>query len=1047
MNLKSGYYISELDQIIRAIVGDEILKKFYEENLFYEVSNVYDFIDTEIHSPIIKVAWNILSRGEPTIASLLVSDVILRENLLDDYYGVSKDNPEIEITFSKDLFQSIDGSILIDIFNNFSNNRVGYIASSYGSAALKLFCIYNDLIAVSQIERTIILLLLSGIERQVLRFNILGVRDSLAIAIIEDLNQLFSSLNNLIASEEGKIPTLEYGNGENTVCISYGQKISGVYSILRLNSLPDSFFRDILTDRKIIYKQLGTVFETEVENRYKQRFEFDTSHQENALIYFLQNIFRKSRFKPGQIPIINRAIQNKDVIGLLPTGGGKSLTYQLCALLQPGVTIVVDPINSLMKDQFDKLLDYGITKANYINSFNSKDEREQNLQELSDSKYLIIFVSPERFQIDKFRNSLASCSNNGVYYSYAVIDECHCVSEWGHDFRHTYLKLAQNLKRFCICKDKPLVLFGLTATASYDVLADVQRELEIPENAIISLPAESIDRKELNFEIIKIDNEIGATEFWERENLIGELKYPKIVNFLNQIPGKIRALERQYGYLNPGNNFYEKHNNQYSNSGVIFCPTKSNRLRNGVIVLSDYLKKMPFLELTTFFGAGDDDTIKDERIESEALLSIKNQAAFIGNEKNLMIATKAFGMGIDKPNIRFSLHYSFPVSVESFYQEAGRAGRDSKPSICSILYHPEDIKTNFDFYRNAFKGESREREIIDELLDEVQYEDNFYLNVLKRQVQDKYHVVQSIRIWKDRYLYINGRWNPDAALRINIGNIDLERNLKYYDDSIKNIDISTAQEILGYTKELLHESCPDGKYLEYLNTKSSDGIKTLIESKTKNFYTLKIGFTNDIVSQITKYIIGLGYEDFDDIIVRAAYNFCSDENDFIGNLKYQFGKYTHFQSQLRLHDEAVNFIKGHYNKIRNSSDTQRAIYRMSIVGIIDDYVIDYVGRYIEVKFKPKTNEEYISYFRIYLKRYLGNQSTERWIKKVQREKGNSILKKVLYVLIKFIESEISAKRKRSIEYMKQLCEVGSQEGDKMFRENIVYYFTSNLINS
>jgi ATP-dependent DNA helicase RecQ len=268
---------------------------------------------------------------------------------------------------------------------------------------------------------------------------------------------------------------------------------AGDDSCIRLRPLgeeePDPLGFCVLTDRRIRYKELGKVVVSEKEKEGGETsevhtFEFQKPALKASFQYFLQNFFRKADFKPGQLAIINRAIQGKDVIGLLPTGGGKSLTFQLCALLQPGVTVVVDPINSLMKDQFDKLIDNGITRASFINSFNTKDERTERMQALADGQFQILFVSPERFQMENFRQSLSACRDTGVYFSYAVIDEAHCVSEWGHDFRHVYLNLAQNLKRFCHPKSGPLTIFGLTATASFDVLADVQRELDLKEDAI-----------------------------------------------------------------------------------------------------------------------------------------------------------------------------------------------------------------------------------------------------------------------------------------------------------------------------------------------------------------------------------------------------------------------------------------------------------------------------------------------------------------------------------------------------------------------------------
>ena len=164
------------------------------------------------------------------------------------------------------------------------------------------------------------------------------------------------------------------------------------------------------------------------------------------LRYFLKLIFRKEDFRPGQLPILNRALGLKSVIGLLPTGGGKSLTYQLAAMLQPGVTLVVDPLKGLMKDQYDGLLKTGIDCISYINSdiTSNKEEAHRREQALTGSQIQILFLSPERLSIHRFREVLRSMRESGVYFSYGVIDEVHCVSEWGHDFRLAYLHLGRN---------------------------------------------------------------------------------------------------------------------------------------------------------------------------------------------------------------------------------------------------------------------------------------------------------------------------------------------------------------------------------------------------------------------------------------------------------------------------------------------------------------------------------------------------------------------------------------------------------------------------
>jgi ATP-dependent DNA helicase RecQ len=1044
VTLKAGYYIDEFDKLLLKVIDQKYLGILYEQKLFFEVSGLPHYLDFTNVNPLFKVAWNIINRGEPTRASLFLANNIIRKHLDEEYFaGIETNKPNVVININPGFIKNIDSKLLTELIENFENYNEEIVALSFGEKYLKVFRILTELILCAQLQKFILLLLFSKLIGETDLIQVIGVRPELVTVLLEDLNNIFSSLNKLVSDDEKKVPLINSEIGENVIKISIGKNAYGNFQLLPFQKSESVVFDKILTDRGIKYESLGEVLEKEENNKYIQEFKYADVQKKEAILFLLQNIFRKSKFKPGQEAIINRAIQNKNVIGLLPTGGGKSLTYQICAILQPGITVVVDPINSLMKDQYDKLIEIGFTKVSFINSFNSKEERLERIEKLAKGKFQIIFVSPERFQIEEFRNSLKGCLNNDVFFSYAVIDEAHCVSEWGHDFRHTYLKLAQNLKRFCIPKNGELTTFGLTATASFDVLADVQRELEMTEDAIITLPAEAIDRKELNFEIHKVEGEaFPESPYWEREKWLGFLKYPLINKLIQRIPEKIRQYEEDFNYLQPSANFYEKNQEGYSNSGVIFCPTKSNKLPNGVVMLKKHLEKVPYLEIASFFGSADENTIVDEELETEAGKSFENQEKFIKNEKNLMIATKAFGMGIDKPNIRYSVHYSFPNSVESFYQEAGRAGRDGFPSICSILFHPFDRLTNYDFYQNSFKGIQREIEIINELLDEVKYEDNFFVQVLKRWIQEKYPEVHSVNLYNDRYLYLNGPFKENRDEKITIGTIDLLRDLKSYDDSIKNFDPGKAKEILQFAKEFLRKEAPNGDYLAWLKTKSKAGIKTMLETGQSERYILNIGFTNDTITRINEKIRGDGNFECKEVVIRAAYNFSSDGDEFISNLEYQYQKQTGFTKAILLSEETKEFLLQNYYKIRNASDTQRAIYRMTIAGIIDDYVIDYVGRFIEVRFKAKPDLEYIENLKTYYKRYLGNQTTEARLKKIETIDDPSVLKKVLYNLIEFIDDVIADKRKRSIDYMEKLCELGLEKGDKGFRENIIYYFTS-----
>lgn len=252
----------------------------------------------------------------------------------------------------------------------------------------------------------------------------------------------------------------------------------------------------------------------------------------SRLRYFLNLIFRKEDFRPGQLPILNRALQLKSVIGLLPTGGGKSLTYQLAAMLQPSVTLVVDPLKGLMKDQYDGLLNIGIDCISYINSDITKNYEEGRKRELAltGSQVQIMFLSPERLSIHRFRDVLRSMRESSVYFSYGVIDEVHCVSEWGHDFRLAYLHLGRNLFNYVLPKevegeDNHISLFGLTATASFDVLADVERELSGPNAYSLEDDAtvryENTNRLELQYNVYEVDAK-DAPNAWA----VGDIKEP-----------------------------------------------------------------------------------------------------------------------------------------------------------------------------------------------------------------------------------------------------------------------------------------------------------------------------------------------------------------------------------------------------------------------------------------------------------------------------------------------------------------------------------------
>ncbi|MFW5988139.1 MAG: RecQ family ATP-dependent DNA helicase [bacterium] len=379
----------------------------------------------------------------------------------------------------------------------------------------------------------------------------------------------------------------------------------------------------------------------------------------NELKFFLQNIFRKEKFREGQFEIIKRSLELKSVIGLLPTGGGKSLCYQFSALLQPGITLVIEPIKSLMYDQWVNLKEFGIDNVQYISSDLSKKEREKAVEDLGKGKYQISLISPERLQIEKFRNSLEQLTTN-IPVAYFVIDEAHCVSEWGHDFRPSYLHLDRVAAKFCSHDDYCPPFIALTGTASFAVLTDIQRELNI-ESEKAQVTPDTFDRPELKYSIYKVPS---------------DKKEEKMKGILKSIPKKFGVSKNKF-FSAEGENIY---------SGIIFAPHVNGKY--GVYRLSKKVKK--YLNIPVKYYCGKSPKGCDLNYKEFDKYKQNIQQNFKDNEISLLVATKSFGMGIDKPNIRYTIHYGMPQSLEEFYQQSGRAGRDGNDALCILIFSDDN---------------------------------------------------------------------------------------------------------------------------------------------------------------------------------------------------------------------------------------------------------------------------------------------------------------------------------------------------------------------
>lgn len=1030
-------------------------------------------------------------------------------------------------------------------------------------------------LAIARVERILLQALLSGaIDLASKKWTVLVIeRDvpcaAIAISLLKESFEKISAMDGsnmklpqisltIVSTKEFADSRLHMNNAVETsapskdfdLCIDVSMLLRDNIDALPLNVKANTVYiirsshykkreRTICSAENIIYPPFVKKDATGTYVAIKER--------EQLLTYFLRNIFRKASFRHGQLPILSRSLSDKTTIGLLPTGGGKSLTYQLSSMLQPGVTIVVDPLVSLMVDQVRGLHVLRIDVSDCVNSGMDGKTKAKKLNMLQNGSLQFMLLSPERYMMENFRDSLISMTEkNQIYFAYGVIDEVHCVSEWGHDFRPSYLHLGRNMINYMRTKTgRPLSVIGLTATASFDVLADVERELTLGGNLNIDsetiVRSEDDSRPELTYRIVNIETDfeslrdenepylLKAQSEWELRDIVAEAKKRKMHELLKQIPSDIEKLNKSIEHEEcclsdyTASCFYDADNNdKFNRAGIIFCPHAHGTFGVEDNVwgthqgISTYLiaECGTFLKIGTFIG-GDEPS--------------GDMSKFNDNDLNLMVATKAFGMGIDKPNVRFTININHPSSIESFVQEAGRAGRDKKHAISYILYDSTEYinltidKINdlrytistaqgidpkwLESYANKYVLYSdfptlcnqhncseeithrlmevcKERGFIESVDKDIVlwFHNNSFRGLYKEKVillemTDRILNVKSTQLQKVQGLLIEETGNNDVLLKL-----DLNRN------AVKILSQENSQKQYGYI--FLNNLSPRYNYIgfDYLKCQCISESLVNILSKYEDHSARAMlrplegddNFIEGIYSAMAKadadgyvYVtvswenqVQQDFEQFEKSI-RTEIEIIANQQgwaplceDRYGKLKLnkvgdfdelieQISKCSNDARWLRYH--AANNIYGKLRQLfcqkRDKDDTDKAIYRLCCIGLVEDVTIDYLSQTYELKIRNRSEEEFKHFMLDFFLKYYSLEQASKKVEQIYNQKGRNYLDKCLGFLTAFVYDNLEKKRFRAIEDMRIACEdsIVHQEtdhNDKWLKEFIHLYFNS-----
>jgi len=917
-------------------------------------------------------------------------------------------------------------------------------------------------IAVARIQKTVIEYLLSGklsLNAEVLKIGVIERDVPCAYIAFQDL---WLHFENIFALEGKNIKLPEIKLSIYRTDEFKNAKLNLIYTgtINSIESFDTSEDFDLLIDISMLQRNgiVNTIYETKSKNKaiiksvksihadreiytdksisYLDIFSQKTDKKLktsaiDAYKYFLRNIFRKDDFLTGQLELINKSSKLNNCLGILPSGGGKSIAYQLASFLQPGISLVINPNSSVTTDQLFALQKSGIDcMANFNPVIKNEESLKRVLSKLENLEYLIAFISPEFLRRKEVRDTLITMEKNSTLFSHFIVDEAHCLSEWSHDFRLNYHKLGELKEQLLKNNNKQnITTIALSATVSTSCKVDILAELQIDKENIVEI---SEQYSNLNFNIIN-----ATTNQIKPDMSIGQIR---------QLIGARKQVHFSFLIKEIFREFKEKNK---KNSTLIYCPTAygntgvSDNYGDG---LTDKLKTIfEGLKIASFWGVPDE--LAEKVLLKDLLQSAKNQNKFLNNEIDMLVAAPSFGIGINKQDIRNLIYFSPPDSIESFIQQTQRVGRDRNEATCSVLIENQEFdipensalsgytditKTTFDKYLayekiiKKFKGQDKELAVIQELLSGAKADKTTYLDIIHDSIEDAFNIdtdLQPHPANKPVRLYVKCQEKT-------FGYVDLLNFNTNIDES--NFEQETSRNLLNFTAEELRRRYKNTDAgAKILNSElyklDIEGIESILDRlKTGEIAELSIPYTNDALSSIAEILQKELSTTFTKNRVKELYTTSLSKFDFIE--KINLIKSIDIQSNL------AETIVALYNSVRLKTESLTAIYRLSKLGFIDDYIVDEIDQQFIIKIRKKANEAHLLKLYTIFESFLLPEKASEMKLETDKITGNYI-KKTIEGYIHFCYQFIVKERFNSIENL-----------NNIFAQAIIYKDNTNEFN-